>query len=117
MTLSWLVHWNLQLLLVMVAVIHLAPSAPLTNVNQDEASVTTDEDPTIAPLPEPDTEQNVHHRYVADLFRCLQLRDDSKDISSSAHKCVPDVFSTVEDIPFPQLSDTVLNFIATNSKF
>ncbi len=108
---SWL-HCNLHLLLVMMVTIitHLASSAPLSSTTQEE-------DPTMATLPEPDTQENVPHEYVADLFRCLKLRDDIRDISSSDHGCVPDVFSTAEDVPSSQVSDTVLNFIATNSKF
>ena len=75
------------------------------------------ERPTVeTPLTSPNTEnEEPRHEFLVELHRCLKARDERSDLQALG--CIPNVFSTTEDIPVPSYSNTILSFIAINCEF
>ena len=105
-------------MLIILTCFYISDSAPLSGAVYTRSVELDGEDerPTseILPLPQFEEETIIGHEFLENIYKCLKLRDEGKDLSVAG--CVPGVFQTVNDIPESLLSDTVLGFIA-NCKY
>ncbi len=58
-----------------------------------------------------DPAQFITHNYVAEMLECLKLRDEGQEMSP---RCVPDVFSSTDDVPSPTVVNTILSHVANS---